>query len=97
MKSGDTPLKRDKQMSKSTAVYHVDTIGADALAGFFQSFSSAYEQIEQALLLLDLEPNTPSLIDDLIQSTRLIDQSLERFHLMNCKTSPIACWDYCRI
>ncbi len=78
MKSEDTPLKRDTQMSKSTAVYHVDTIGADALAGFFQSFSSAYEQIEQALLLLDLEPNTPSLIDDLIQSTRLIDQSLEQ-------------------
>ena len=65
-------------MSKSTAVYHVDTIGADALAGFFQTFSSAYEQIEQALLLLDLSPNTPSLIDDLIQSTQLINQSLEQ-------------------
>lgn len=64
-------------MSKSAAVYPVDTIDANALASFFQTFSQAYNEIEQSLLLLDLSPQSSSLLSELTNATQSIHQSLE--------------------
>jgi len=63
-------------MPKPAAIYPVDTIDANALASFFQTYNKAYEQIEQSLLLLDLSPNTPALLNELIDATQSIRGSL---------------------
>jgi HD-GYP domain-containing protein (c-di-GMP phosphodiesterase class II) len=50
--------------------------GADALAGFFESFSAAYKNIEQSLLMLELDSSDEKLIFELIQSVSVIQSSL---------------------
>ncbi len=64
-------------MPKPAAIYPVDTIDANALANFFLTFSKAYEEIEQALLLLDLSPHSSSSLTELINAVQSIQHSLE--------------------
>jgi len=65
-------------MPKPAAVYPVDTIDANALANFFQTFSKAYSEIEQSLLLLDLSPQSSPLLAELISTTESIHQSIKQ-------------------
>ena len=53
-------------MSNVNSAYQVDTVGADALEGFFKKFSASYKEIEQSLLLLELDTSDEKLIFELI-------------------------------
>ena len=63
-------------MSKLNANYQATEIGASALAGFFASYSSSQQQIEQALLLLELSPDDDTQLNELQQGIKVIEQAL---------------------
>lgn len=64
-------------MSKNNNIaYQVDTVGADALAVFFERYASAYRQIEQALLMLDLDPADEVQISELLLALKSIQKAL---------------------
>ena len=75
-------------MSKMSAVYQVDTVGADALAHFFQTYSSAYQQIEQALLMLELDADDKQQLTELDDAISRIKDALEHigFNELICLT-----------
>lgn len=62
-------------MAKENSDYQLESLGASALAGFFASFSSSQQQIEQSLLLLELSPDDALLLE-LQQGIAEIQQSL---------------------
>ncbi|MFW2373633.1 MAG: HD-GYP domain-containing protein [Gammaproteobacteria bacterium] len=64
-------------MTKPTSSYEVDTLDASALMGFFQHFSHAYEQIEQSLLMLEVDPADSQEIHALMSSLDEISDSLQ--------------------
>lgn len=64
-------------MSEQNMAYKVDTVGVGALSEFFEHFSSAYRKIEQALLLLEIDPDDDQLIADLTQAVEQIQRALE--------------------
>ncbi|MDH5571066.1 MAG: HD domain-containing protein [Gammaproteobacteria bacterium] len=64
-------------MSKVTTADKLDTVGAEALAAFFERFSVAHLKIEQSLLLLELDPDDAILIDDLVDAVSAIKSALE--------------------
>lgn len=64
-------------MSNPTSSYEVDTLDAAALMGFFQHFSKAYQQIEQSLLMLEIDPDDAQEIRALKSSLDEIGQSLQ--------------------
>ncbi len=79
-------------MLNVNSAYQVETVGADALACFFESFSVAYKQIEQSLLLLELDSSDEKLIFELIQAISAIQTSLHEIgfeELENLTTSII--------
>ena len=53
-----------------------EDIGASALSGFFASYSSAQQQIEQALLMLELSPEDDDQLKELQQGLLVIQQAL---------------------
>lgn len=63
-------------MSKLNSAYQFETLGASALSGFFASYSSAEQQIEQALLMLELSPDDDQLLSEMQQSIVVIDKAL---------------------
>lgn len=68
-------------MSRTTAVYEVDTIDADALAHFFKTFSGAYLHIEQALLMLELDATNERFLGELQSAIHSIQEALEKIGL----------------
>lgn len=64
-------------MSNIPISYEVDNLDAAALMGFFQHFSSAYQQIEQSLLMLEIDPADMQEINALMSSMDEIGQSLQ--------------------
>lgn len=64
-------------MSNPTGSYEVDTLDATALMGFFQHFSNAYQQIEQSLLMLEIDPSDAQEISALMNSLDEIGGSLQ--------------------
>jgi len=63
-------------MTSQNYTQQMDLLGAHALAGFFASFTSSQQQIEQSLLLLELAPDDKSLLLGLQQNIAVIQQSL---------------------
>lgn len=63
-------------MTSQNYTQQMDSLGAHALAGFFASFTSSQQQIEQSLLLLELAPDDKSLLLGLQQNIAVIQQSL---------------------
>jgi len=53
-----------------------EDISAVALSGFFASYSSSQQQIEQALLMLELSPDDDELLKELQQGLLVIQQAL---------------------
>lgn len=78
-------------MSTMTAVYNVDTIDADALAHFFETFSGAYMRIEQALLMLELDPTDQQSLTMLQSALGSIEQALKTIGLkeLTCLTATL--------
>ena len=74
------------------AVYQVDTVDADALAHFFESYSTAYQEIEQALLMLELDPTDEQMLSDLDSAVQSIQHALENigFNELICLTSTLS-------
>lgn len=64
-------------MSNRISSYHVETFDASALMGFFQHFSNAYQQIEQSLLMLEIDPADAREIRTLMSSLDEINHSLQ--------------------
>ncbi|MCW8955456.1 MAG: HD domain-containing protein [Gammaproteobacteria bacterium] len=64
-------------MTNPTSSYEVDTLDATALMGFFQHFSNAYQQIEQSLLMLEIDPADAQEISALKSALDEIGHSLE--------------------
>ena len=63
-------------MTRQNYTQQMDSLGAHALANFFASFTESQQQIEQALLLLELAPDDDSLLLELQQNVAIIQQSL---------------------
>lgn len=63
-------------MTSQNYTQQMDSLGAHALANFFASFTASQQQIEQALLLLELAPDDNSLLLELQQNIAIIQQSL---------------------
>jgi len=64
-------------MSKHNANQQLESIGANALAKFFVSFSSSKQRIEQSILMLEMSPEEDALVKDLQQEISFIQQSLK--------------------
>ncbi len=65
-------------MTKPTSNYVVDTLDASAIVGFFQQFSNIYQQIEQSLLMLEIDPADAEEISALMNSMDDIGHSLQK-------------------
>ena len=78
-------------MSNMSVVYQVDTVGADALAHFFESYSSAYQKIEQALLMLELDADDKEQLAELHGAVTTIRGALEHigFNELICLTTTL--------
>jgi len=63
-------------MSKLQSNDRAEEIGAIALSGFFASYSSSQQKIEQALLMLELSPDDDELLKELQQALLVIQQAL---------------------
>ena len=63
-------------MSKLQSNDGIEDISAVALSGFFASYSSSQQQIEQALLMLELSPDDDELLKELQQGLLVIQQAL---------------------
>ena len=63
-------------MTDSNTNNRAEDIGASALSGFFVSYSSAAQQIEQALLMLELSPEDDDQLKELQQGLLVIQQAL---------------------
>lgn len=72
-------------MSNQNPVQHVDTLGASALANFFANFNSSQQQIEEALMLLELAPDD-GLLEGMQKDISCIEQSLYDLGLDNLTT-----------
>ena len=78
-------------MSKTTAVYEVDTVDGDALAQFFRTFSGAYLHIEQALLMLELDAADERSLTELQSAIHSLQQALQAigFNELLCLTTTL--------
>lgn len=72
-------------MSNQNPVHHVDAIGASALASFFANFNTSQQQIEEALMLLELAPDD-GLLEGMQKDISCIEQSLNDLGLDNLTT-----------
>ncbi|VAW63193.1 hypothetical protein MNBD_GAMMA11-2310 [hydrothermal vent metagenome] len=65
-------------MLKQNFAHQFEIISAPALAGFFVGFNTSQQQIEQALLMLELSPDDDILLHELQENIVSIQKSLER-------------------
>lgn len=63
-------------MSELNSNDQAEDIDASALSGFFASYSSSQQQIEQALLMLELSPDDDKQLKELQQGLLVIQQAL---------------------
>ena len=63
-------------MSELNSNDQAEDIDASALSGFFASYSSSQQQIEQALLMLELSPDDEKQLKELQQGLLVIQQAL---------------------
>lgn len=75
-------------MLKSNNEYQVSTVDADSLASFFHAYTSAYQQIEQALLMLELDHHDISMLESIQQAVSRIRDALDKigFRELLCLT-----------
>ncbi len=64
-------------MSKQDFAHQFEIISAPALAGFFLGFNTSQQQIEQALLMLELSPDDDILLHELQENIVSIQKSLQ--------------------
>jgi len=76
-------------MLKSNTDYQVNTVDADSLARFFSTYASAYQQIEQALLMLELDNRDVSMLESIQQAVVRIRDALDKigFKELLCLTN----------
>lgn len=73
-------------MTNRTSNYEVDTLDASALMGFFQHFSHAYQQIEQSLLMLEIDPGDVQEIRAVMSSLNEVSDSLQEIEFNELAT-----------
>ena len=68
-------------MSKLNPAYDVNTLSVDALAGFFETFSAANQEIEQSLLMLELDSDDANCIADLANAINAVNAALHQIEM----------------
>ncbi|VAW67479.1 hypothetical protein MNBD_GAMMA10-1742 [hydrothermal vent metagenome] len=64
-------------MSKLNFAHQFEVISAPALAGFFVSFNTSQQHIEQALLMLELSPDDDALLHELQENIASVQKTLQ--------------------